>query len=277
MRRWLTAEPANPIRTRRPAYANPKLLHTPRGPCLRRRPRPDDSGGSPAALGNAVSASGPEQSVLGELGEPRRAYDHRVSEVPKADRPPTPSPAPAEAQALGARPPDEGSAQGGGQKDPQCSPQEDAQRGGKGAPLLVIAIVGGGYLIHWLARTGLFPAHPKTLARDAAILGFIGGLFLVEELVRKVVDEPPRNLVLAINLAASILLVLVTRGFALWVRLVAIFTLVLGVSQAKSASPATGRRAKMAPAVRYGAVGLGVALLVLALFLQLRSIDLSKS
>lgn len=142
--------------------------------------------------------------------------------------------------------------------------------------VIAIAIVGGGYLMHWLARTGLFPANPKTLARDAAILGFIGGLCLVEQLVHELVEEPPQNLLLAINIAAPLLVVLISKGLPLWMRLVTIVSVAVGTIQAVSASPARRKRAKIGPVVRYGAIGLGVALLVLALFLQLRSIDLSK-
>lgn len=139
-----------------------------------------------------------------------------------------------------------------------------------------------GYLLHLLA--GAFPAHPKTLARDAAVVGFIGAVLVIGELVRRAMQQVGR-IALVVALFAAV--------FAISAQLNAIAPLVSVIVVAivsplvmrigRHSFPAIGsalksipRADRIGPPLReYGPTAFGVALLVLALFLQLRSINLA--
>ena len=148
---------------------------------------------------------------------------------------------------------------------------------------LVIGVGLAAYLLHDLA--GLFPANTKTLARDAAVAGFLGAALLVEELVRRLFIDAGRFAVVMFGwmglVAAAMVLFKGSRIVAV-ISMSFVPVLVLRFGPGLLSEVSTKLRSarliqRIGPSMRdYGPVVLGVALLVLALFLQLRSIDLSK-
>jgi hypothetical protein len=163
----------------------------------------------------------------------------------------------------------------------------------------VVREPGGLFLILSAAATyGIYelvqslPPHSKTLARDAVIAGFVGALLVVRELALPILRELPGMVVPFLPGAALVVafVVFVVGGLsAIGVSLPGwllgfVFPLVL-VFAFGLVDPVDKRlkRVKLPDSTsirwvaRYGPACLGAALLVLSMFLQLRSIDLSKS
>jgi uncharacterized membrane protein YeaQ/YmgE (transglycosylase-associated protein family) len=126
----------------------------------------------------------------------------------------------------------------------------------------------------------LFPAHPKTLARDSVLVGFVGAALLVEEIARGVMVQFPRIVAIAIVVGPPVA-VLVASGQTVQLILAAVAG-VAGTTQlfANTESP-VGRTIKLLsidpnrPLGKYGPIVLGLAMLLLGVFLQLRSIHYS--
>lgn len=162
------------------------------------------------------------------------------------------------------------------------------------AALILVVLVGMGFLMRLLAYG--FPDHPKTLARDAVVSGFAGGVLVVQELVRELVrDLASIADVLAgalVSLLATVVADFVVKrlGIPWYIFLIAglVGGFVLGVVIAFVRAGLEGPIKKVRPAfaafwtrvgpplTRSGPVVLGFLLLLLSMFLQLRAINLGE-
>jgi hypothetical protein len=155
--------------------------------------------------------------------------------------------------------------------------------------LFLVAFAGATYGLYELVQA--LPPHSKTLAREAVIAGFVGALLVVRELAAPILRELPGLVVPflpGVALVASFVTLVIGGLTAIHVSLPGwllgfIFPLVLVFAFALI-DPVDERlkRVKLPDSAlikwtaRYGPASVGAALLVLSMFLQLRSIDLSK-
>jgi hypothetical protein len=151
--------------------------------------------------------------------------------------------------------------------------------------VLLVAALSGVALYGLYRVVQALPPHSKTLARDAVILGFAGAALLIQEFVRSLLAL--RYIAGVIWLFAASSLVAIVAG-ALGVQWWGA-ALVLGVPgvilklliQEHAPDPGSEtmlwlRTKVLSRVIRYGPVVLGLVLLALSMFLQLRAIDLSR-
>ena len=157
--------------------------------------------------------------------------------------------------------------------------EDPEQRRWLAITILSFAILGL-YALHGLAY--VLPAHWKTLARDAVISGALGAALLVQEFVRDVVGQIRFLPVAVAGGVIGLVGVAVLEGLHIywWIGAVAVVAAgVVAYIVAALVDPATLNRLghSVGPSVvRYGPFVLGLALLLLSMFLQLRSIELDS-
>lgn len=145
---------------------------------------------------------------------------------------------------------------------------------------VLIGVAGAGVGLYFAAK--LFPAHPKTLARDSVLVGFFGAALLVEQLARGAIAQFRRIAAVAIAVGPPVV-VLIASGHGatriIGFVLAGVTLLQLLVNPASGPwSPVTVNLPSINPDSlfgKYGPIALGLALLLLGVFLQLRSIHYS--
>jgi len=186
---------------------------------------------------------------------------------------------------------DQRTSQDGG-PTPEKPAHERSSRVGR-AVLILTVLVGVGITMRFLAYG--FPAHVKTLERDAVLSGFAGGILVVQELIRELL----RDLVAIANILSGSVLAGVLAGVAgiavetagVSERTLGVIGLLIllgvGVVLGASVTIVEESRAKATFAALWAKVAaslstycplvLGFLLLLLSMFLQLRAIDLGRS
>lgn len=170
---------------------------------------------------------------------------------------------------------------------PPRTPKDD--HGSRDGPVgrRIIAIGCGGILVVWLLYelAGLVPGHPKTLARNAAVFGFVGALLVIGELVRLVIKEAPAIVFFAIWAGAAVVVPFALGLAFIWafgIGFTVALVLELVITTYRTFLEIRPQRKDRSPKRPFGrlfSIGLtavGVAFLALSLSLQLRFINGSK-
>ena len=159
--------------------------------------------------------------------------------------------------------------------------EKDAeQRSWRAIAILSLAILGI-YILHGLAY--VLPPHWKTLARDAVISGAIGAALLVQEFVRDVIGQIRFVPVAVAGGVIGLVGVVILEGLHIYWWIGAVAVVVVGiafyvvVALFDHATLDRLGRSLGSSVLRYGPLVFGLALLVLSMFLQLRSIELDSS
>jgi hypothetical protein len=143
--------------------------------------------------------------------------------------------------------------------------------------LVLVGIVAAAIGLYFAAK--VFPPHPKTLARAAVVIGFVGAAILVEQLAREVIKQFRRIVVIAITVGPPVAALILSSETVLVIigAFVAVGALVpLFVSPESDIASKLSSIDSNSKLGRYGPIVLGMALLVLGVFLQLRSIEFSR-
>jgi hypothetical protein len=144
------------------------------------------------------------------------------------------------------------------------------------ATFTIIGFLLAGYLVYELAQ--VWSDHPKTLARDALIAGFLGAVLVVRELVRKLLSNLRGVTVGLFSSVGGAVLGVVGLELIVVVGILAgvtfVYRFVVTVAERVWDLPAL--RKKIAAGLTPVALGLGLLLLLLSMFLQLRAIELGN-
>jgi len=141
--------------------------------------------------------------------------------------------------------------------------------------LVVLAFAAGaGFGLYKFAQW--LPAQPKTLERDSVVIGLVGAILVVQEFVRETLED-----VAALAYVAPPLIGLVTAVSTLS-RLKVAGPFLVGVLGAAITAAGfaiydvlpTPKPNRNNPFIKYGPLVLGFIALTLAMFLQLRAINL---
>jgi hypothetical protein len=144
------------------------------------------------------------------------------------------------------------------------------------ATLVMILLLIGGWSMYELAQE--WPGHPKTLARGAVICGFLGGVLVVRELVRGLLENMKGVTVGLFSATAGAGFAVIGLGALVTFGIIAVTVFLYRIVErvVTQASDGEQLREKVAAATPQVALALGFLLLLLGLFLQLRAIELGK-